>query len=145
MAKKDNENMEVQADMEPSNSINYANEVVSTIAGLAAAEVEGIAGMCSANGSLLSKKSSLTKGVKVEVGSEEASVDLYISVEYGASIRKASQDAQEAVRKAIESMTGLHVVRVDVHVQSVSFEKENKTLEAGRETAVLSSGEKTEA
>ena len=49
----------------------------------------------------------------------------------------AESGAQEAVRKAIEEMTGLHVVRVDVHVQGVSFEKENKALDAGAQNAVL--------
>jgi len=45
------------------------------------------------------------------------------------------------VRKAIETMTGLRVVRVDVHVQGVSFEKENKALEKGMQSAALASGE----
>ena len=140
-AKKDNLPVNMEQDMEPSSSITYANEVVSIIAGLAAAEVEGIAGMCNVSGSILSKNRNITKGVKVEIGTEEASVDLYILVEYGTPIQKAAQDAQENVRKAIESMTGLHVVRVDVHVQGVSFEKENNAaLEAGKETAALASG-----
>ena len=56
-------------------------------------------------------------------------------------IQKAAQDAQESVRKAIEEMTGLHVVRVDVHVQGVSFEKENKALDAGAQHAVLEPAE----
>ena len=46
-------------------------------------------------------------------------------------IQTAAQNVQENVRKAIETMTGLHVVRVDVHVQGVSFEKENKDTQAG--------------
>ena len=64
-------------------------------------------------------------------------------IEYGTPIQKAAQDAQENVRKAIESMTGLHVVRVDVHVQGVSFEKENSTgtLTAGSDNAVLEAGD----
>jgi hypothetical protein len=49
-------------------------------------------------------------------------------------------DAQENVRKAIESMTGLHVVRVDVHVQGVSFEKENNALQSGVQKAALEAG-----
>lgn len=141
-AKKDTLPMNMEQDTEPTNNITYANEVVSIIAGLAAAEVEGIAGMCNVSGSILSKNRNITKGVKVEIGTEEASVDLYIIVEYGTPIQKAAQDAQESVRKAIESMTGLHVVRVDVHVQGVSFEKENKTaLEAGKDTAALAAPE----
>ena len=137
--KKDNLPLTVEEDREQGSSITYANEVVSTIAGVAAGEVEGIAGMCSTSVSLLSKNRNVTKGVKVEIGTEEASVDLYVVVEYGTPIQKAAQDAQENVRKAIESMTGLHVVRVDVHVQGVSFEKENNALSAGAQHAVLES------
>ena len=125
-------------DLEPGSNIVYSNEVVSIIAGVAASEVEGIASMVSVpNGNLLGKKRDVTKGVKVEIGTEEASVDLYVTVEYGKPIQKAAHDAQESVRKAIEEMTGLHVVRVDVHVQGVSFEKENNALNAGAQHAVL--------
>ena len=143
--KKDNLPLTMEEDMEQGSSITYANEVVSIIAGVAAGEVEGIAGMCNTSGSILSKNRNITKGVKVEIGTEEASVDLYVVIEYGTPIQKAAQDAQENVRKAIESMTGLHVVRVDVHVQGVSFDKENSALEAGQDTAVLSAGEEPAA
>ena len=105
-AKKDNLPLTMEEDMTESNSITYANEVVSIIAGVAAGEVEGIAGMCNTSGGILSKNRNITKGVKVEIGTEEASVDLYVVVEYGTPIQKAAQDAQENVRKAIESMTG---------------------------------------
>ena len=130
-SKKDNLPLTVDNDTEQTSSITYANDVVATIAGVAAGEVDGIASMCSVNGgSILSKKSNnVTKGVKVEVGTEEASVDVFLNVEYGTPIQKAAQDVQENVRKSIESMTGLHVVRVDVHVQGVSFEKEQKALQ----------------
>ena len=130
-SKKDNLPLTVENDTEQTSTITYANEVVAIIAGVAAGEVEGIAGMCNISGSILSKNRNITKGVKVEIGTEEASVDLYVVIEYGTPIQKAAQDAQENVRKAIESMTGLHVVRVDVHVQGVSFEKENKDTQAG--------------
>lgn len=141
-SKKDNLPLTVDNDTEQTSSITYANDVVATIAGVAAGEVDGIASMCSVNGgSILSKKSNnVTKGVKVEVGTEEASVDVFLNVEYGTPIQKAAQDVQENVRKSIESMTGLHVVRVDVHVQGVSFEKENNTLTAGTQNAALEAG-----
>ena len=128
-------------DTTPSAKITYANEVVAIIAGLAANEVEGIAGMCSVSGNILNKNRNVTKGVKVEIGTEEAAVDLYVIVEYGTPIQRAAMDAQENVRKAIESMTGLHVVRVDVHVQGVSFEKENSALQSGAQSAALEAGE----
>ena len=132
-------------DLTPSSNITYNNEVVAIIAGLAANEVEGIAGMCTVSGSLMSKNRNVTKGVKVEVGTEEVAVDLYVIVEYGIPIQRAAADAQENVRKAIESMTGLHVVRVDVHVQSVSFEQDKKALQAGAQQAALAAGEVAEA
>ena len=128
-------------DPTPSSNITYNSEVVAIIAGLAANEVEGIAGMCSVSGSIMSKNRNVTKGVKVEVGTEEVAVDLYVIVEYGIPIQRAAGEAQENVRKAIESMTGLHVVRVDVHVQSVSFEQDKKALQAGAQQAALVAGE----
>ena len=140
--KKSNNPLPVNTDdLTPSSNITYNNEVVAIIAGLAANEVEGIAGMCNVSGSLMSKNRNVTKGVKVEVGSEEVAVDLYVIVEYGIPIQRAAADAQENVRKAIESMTGLHVVRVDVHVQSVSFEQDKKALQAGVQNAALAAGE----
>ena len=131
-------------DPTPSSNITYNSEVVAIIAGLAANEVEGIAGMCSVSGSIMGKNRNVTKGVKVEVGTEEVAVDLYVIVEYGIPIQRAAADAQENVRKAIESMTGLHVVRVDVHVQSVSFEQDKKALQAGAQQAALVAGEEAE-
>jgi uncharacterized alkaline shock family protein YloU len=140
--KKPNNPLPVNTDdLTPSSNITYNNEVVAIIAGLAANEIEGIAGMCNVSGSLMSKNRNVTKGVKVEVGSEEVAVDLYVIVEYGIPIQRAAADAQENVRKAIESMTGLHVVRVDVHVQSVSFEQDKKALQAGVQNAALAAGE----
>lgn len=145
-SKKENLPLTMEMDTEQSSSITYANEVIASIAGVAASEVEGIASMCNVTGSILSKKNNnVTKGVKVEIGTEEASVDLYVIVEYGTPIQKAGQDAQEGVRRAIETMTGLHVVRVDVHVQGVSFEKENNTLSAVAQQSVLEAGKADQA
>ena len=72
------------------------------------------------------------------MGSEEASVDLTLAVEYGKPIQKVCTEVQENVRKAIETMTGLHVVKVDVHVTNVIFEKDEQTaaLAAKLEKAV---------
>ena len=143
MAKKENLPLSVDLnDMEPSGTITFASDVVATIAGIAAAEVEGVAVMVNVpnGGNLLGKNRAVTKGVKVEVGTEEVSVDLYMVIEYGQPIQKVAQDVQENVRRQIESMTGLHVVRVDVHVQEVSFEKENNALSAGAKNAVLETG-----
>ncbi|MBQ9324998.1 MAG: Asp23/Gls24 family envelope stress response protein [Clostridia bacterium] len=124
-------------EVEQSSTITYAPEVINIITSAAVNEVEGIAGMSSASGGLLTRKSNSNKGIRVELSTEEVSIDLYVIVEYDRPIQKVAQEVQENVRKAIESMTGLHVVRVDVHVQGVSFEKENSALADGAKNAVI--------
>ena len=142
--------IKVDVDLENGGTISYANEVIATIAGVAANEIDGIAGMCVSGGfgEIWSKNKNITRGVKVEVGSQEAAVDLYIIVEYGKPIQKVCAEVQENVRKALESLTGLHVVRVDVHVQGVSFEKEKMAnqniLEAAKNPVLEAPAEKTE-
>ncbi len=136
---KKNDNLPVNAETQIADggTITYANEVIAIISGIAAGEVEGIAGMVTAGGlgEIISKNRNITRGVKVEVGTEEVSVDLYTIVEYGQPIQKVATEVQENVRKSIESMTGLHVVRVDVHVQGVSFEKDKQELQTRLEAA----------
>lgn len=116
-------------------SVRVADEVVSIIAGLAATEVNGIAGMSGgiAGGiaEILGRKN-FSKGVKVEVGEREAAVDLYIIVKYGVRIPDVALQAQENVKQAIETMTGLSVVEVNVHVQGVGFPEEEPPVEEVR-------------
>lgn len=113
-------------------TIHIADEVVSIIAGLAATEVEGVAGMSGgiAGGiaEILGRKN-FSKGVKVEVGEKEAAIDLYIIVKYGVRIPDIALNVQEDVKAAIENMTGLSTVEVNVHVQGVGFPEDVKTEE----------------
>ena len=105
-------------------AIRIADEVVSIIAGLAATEIDGVASMSGGIAGGIAEalgRKNLSKGVKVEVGEEEAAVDLYLIVRYGTRIPDVAWSVQENVKKAIESMTGLKVVKVNVHVQGVSF------------------------
>ncbi|MBQ7704079.1 MAG: Asp23/Gls24 family envelope stress response protein [Selenomonadaceae bacterium] len=110
-------------------SIKIADEVVSIIAGLAATEIDGIAGMSGGLvggiAEMLGRKN-FSKGVKVEVGEREAAIDLYIIVKYGVRIPDVALAAQENIKRAIENMTGLSVVEVNVHVQGVNFPEENE-------------------
>lgn len=105
-------------------TIRIADEVVAIIAGLAATEIKGVAGMSGglAGGiaEMLGRKN-LSRGVKVEVGEKEAAVDMFVIVEYGVRIPDVATHIQENVKRAIESMTGLNVVEVNVNVQGVIF------------------------
>ncbi|HEY5583943.1 MAG TPA: Asp23/Gls24 family envelope stress response protein [Ruminiclostridium sp.] len=110
-------------------SVKISEEVVAIIAGIAATDVPGVAGMSGgiAGGiaEILGRKN-LSKGVKVEVGEKEAAIDLYIIVEFGSRIPEVAWDIQEKVKTAVQTMTGLNVVEVNIHVQGVNFDKEIK-------------------
>ncbi len=110
-------------------SVKISEEVVAIIAGIAATDVPGVAGMSGgiAGGiaEILGRKN-LSKGVKVEVGEKEAAIDLYIIVEFGARIPEVAWDIQDKVKNAVQSMTGLNVIEVNIHVQGVNFDKEIK-------------------
>lgn len=109
--------------------IKISEEVVSIIAGLAATEVKGVAGMSGGfvGGitDILGMKN-LSKGVKVAVGEKEAAVDLFIIVDYGVSIPEVAWNIQENVKKAIETMTGLKVVEVNINVQGVDLGRDKE-------------------
>jgi len=106
--------------------IKIADEVVAIVASLAATEVKGVAGMSggvSAGIAEMLGRKNLSKGVKVEVGEKEAAVDVFVIVEFGVSIPDVAQQIQKKVKEAIETMTGLKVVEINIHVQGVAFEK----------------------
>jgi len=113
--------------------VKISDEVVAVIAGLATTEVKGIVGMSASlvGGitQILAGKKNLSKGVKVSVGENSAAIDLYVVVEYGVRIPDVALEAQENVRKAVESMTGLNVSAVNIHVQNVMIPKMEDAIE----------------
>jgi uncharacterized alkaline shock family protein YloU len=107
--------------------IRISDDVVATIAGLATLETTGITAMSGGISEGLAKRLSgknVQKGITVEVGQVEAIVHLRVIVQYGSKIQEVCRDLQYNVREAIENMTGLHVVEVNVKVEGVSFREE---------------------
>ena len=126
--------------------ITYANDVIATIVSVATAEVDGISGI--AGGGSLSgilAKGKAPGGVRVDRNGEDVKVDVSVTVDYGMPIQKVGRNAQENVRKSIESMTGLHVNQVDLHVVGVSFEKENQEMQQSQKLALSIEEEKEQA
>ncbi|MCT8976030.1 Asp23/Gls24 family envelope stress response protein [Clostridium sp. CX1] len=113
--------------------VKISDEVVGVIAGLATTEVKGIVGMSASlvGGitQILTGKKNLSKGVKVSVGENSAAIDLYVVVDYGVRIPEVAVEVQENVKKAVESMTGLNVSAVNIHVQNVMIPKADGTME----------------
>lgn len=111
------------------NGIKISEEVVAQIAGKAASEVAGVTGMSGGIVGGLSEmlgKKSFSKGVKVQVGEKETTIDLYIIVEYGARIPDIAWEIQNKVKTVVENMTGLKVVDINIHVQGLNLPKEEK-------------------
>jgi len=130
-----NENMttNVQLDADGKGTVTFATDVVATIAGLAATEVEGVASMVGSSSSGLAEifkrgqnTRSLTRGVRVELNDNTVAIHLTVVVDYGSPVPEVAKNIQENVKKAIETMSGLEVTSVDVLVNGVSFEKENR-------------------
>ncbi len=113
-----------------SEGIQIADDVVSIIAGKAVSEVNGVAGMAGgfAGGitEVLSGKKNLSKGIKVDIVEKDVKVDVNIIVEYGIRIPDVAFEIQNRVKKAVETMTGLKVSNVNVHVQGVSISEEKE-------------------
>lgn len=108
--------------------IKIADDVVAIIAGKAVSEVSGVYGMAGgfAGGitEVLSGKKNLSKGIKVDVDENQVKIDVNIIVEYGVRIPDVAFEIQNRVKKAIETMTGLKVLNVNVHVQGVNTTEE---------------------
>lgn len=110
-------------------TVKISDDVVKIIAGMAATEIQGVSGMSGGlAGGIVEKlgRKNLSRGVKAEVGEKEATIDIYVIVEYGAPIKDVASQIQTKVKNAVESMTGLRVLEVNVNVQGVSFGTENK-------------------
>jgi len=102
--------------------VQIADEVVAIIAGLAATEVDGVSSMAgNITNELVGKlgMKNLSKGVKVDVTEEHVSVDLSLNIKYGYQIPEVSANVQEKVKTAIENMTGLMVLDVNIRIAGV--------------------------
>ena len=106
--------------------VQIADEVVAIIAGLAATEVDGVDSMAgNITNELVGKlgMKNLSKGVKVAVTAETVSVELSLNMKYGYSIPEVGEKVQDRVKSAIENMTGLSVLEVNIKIAGVSMEE----------------------
>lgn len=106
--------------------IRIADDVVASIAGIAAIEVKGVSKLTgNISKELVSKlgKKNLANGVKIEISEGEVTADISLELEYGNNIKKVSEEVQSKVKQAIENMTGLTVKVVNVVVSGIKFDK----------------------
>jgi uncharacterized alkaline shock family protein YloU len=118
-----------------------ADNVVSKIAGIASQEVDGIrmgSGASQTASNLLGSITggsggSQTQGVSVEVGQEEAALDLTLTAEYGKSIPQLAEAVRRNVSNRIESLVGLRVTEVNITVQNIFFPQQEQEQERQRQ------------
>lgn len=122
-------------------SVTIDDAVVKKIAGIAAQEVEKVqvgGGTSAAVGGFLgsvtgavtgsSNGPAPSSGVSVEVGNEEAAVDLTVALEYGVAIPRTTEAVRRNVINRVESLTGLRVTEVNITVNDVQFPEERPML-----------------
>lgn len=108
-------------------NISIADDVVASIAGIAATEVKGVSKLTgNISTELIGKlgKKNLANGVKISIEDNVVCVDISLEIEYGNSVKKVSEEVQTRIKQSIENMTGLSVGLVNVVVSGIKLEKE---------------------
>lgn len=107
--------------------VEIAPEVIEVIAGFASAEVEGVASMRGnfAAGVVerLGRKQQHGKGIKVELGEEGISIDVYVVIQFGVSIPDVAKKIQDNISQALLNMTALEATEINIHVVGVQFDQ----------------------
>ena len=127
MAELEGRNTHKLYEKEMMGEVRIADEVVAIIAGLAATEVDGVDSMAgNITNELVGKlgMKNLSKGVKVDVTEEHVSVDLSLNIKYGYNIPDVSERVQDRVTSAIENMTGLTVLDVNIRIAGVNINEQ---------------------
>ena len=121
------ENMVTNLDAE--GHVSISNDVVATIAAIAAKSVDGVYDMLNSItggfAEFLGKKNP-SKGVKVTITDRDVSIDMSVIVEYGAKIPDVAWEIQDKTKNEVEAMTGLNVVAVNVNVDGINMSEKDR-------------------
>jgi uncharacterized alkaline shock family protein YloU len=107
-------------------TVHISEEVISSIAALAIADVEGVSGLSAGIGSDIAElvgKKSLSKGIKLTMEEQTVRMDCFVVLLYGYAIPEVAKNIQDSVTAAVESMTGLTVTEINVNVTGISLGK----------------------
>lgn len=108
-------------------SIAIDDQVIASIAGIAAMECYGIVGMASKNATEgffeILKKDQLTKGIRVNATEDKITIDLYTVLQFGVKISVVAENIISKVKYSVESFTGIEVEKVNIFVQGIRVQK----------------------
>lgn len=116
-------------------SLKISEEVISTIAGMTTRDIKGVAGL-SLRPSItetklhgLFSRNVIGRAVRLEMHEGEAVVDIFVNLYFGAKIPDVAAEIQQKVKDAVQSMTGIMVSKVNVHVAGVVIsQQEDETV-----------------
>lgn len=120
---------DIKSNNKGSGQVQIADDVISVIAGTAALEAEGIAGMVgNFAGEIIEKlgRKNFSKGVDIAVEEKNVVINLSLIVKFGFKINEAALDVQKRVKTAVETMTGLSVAAVNINVSGLDFEADSE-------------------
>lgn len=119
------ENKEYVTQIEDQSNVHISGDAICTVAAVAAVEVEGVAGLSSLGSDVASiaAKKNLSRAVRLRTEEDKLAVDLSLLVKFGSNIQSVANSVQKAVAAELESVVGLKVSAVNVHVSGIAFEK----------------------
>lgn len=106
-------------------NIKISEDVVASIAAIAASETEGVGGLYAGLGTDIAEflgKRNLAKGVRVQFHGDCVDMEISFLARYGYAICDVAKAVQTAVKSSVESMTGLHTTAVNIHVGGIQFD-----------------------
>jgi uncharacterized alkaline shock family protein YloU len=118
---------------ETDGSLKISEEVISTIAGLAAGEVKGVSGLTSGPSTdikgLFHAKRGASKAIRIDIKDGEAFLDVYVNLYLGMKIPDVASEIQTRVKDAVQTMTSITVSKVNVHVVGVTIKRISESIE----------------
>ncbi len=115
---------------QPNGSLKISQDVIATIAQAAAAEIDGVHSLAASHLPLknISKKTISSKPILINLSDDVAIVDISVIVKANCKIRAVAEDLQKAVKDAVQTMCGIRVAKVNVHVEGIHFDDKEAAL-----------------
>lgn len=114
-------------------SVKISDDVIATVSGIAIEDIHGVSGLCEGGKEIAFGIKAPSKAVRAEMKDNFVLVELDVAVNYGANIPEVAWEIQSKVKKAVESMTGLVVQKVNVNVKDIKLEDKTQTEESDEE------------
>lgn len=109
-------------------NVKISEEVLASIASIAAKEIEGVAELSAAPANIkgILKSKPINTPVLVDLGDGVAVFDIYLKIKYGAKVQNVASEVQKKVKDSVQNMTGIAVSKVNVHISSIAIEEKKK-------------------